>query len=62
LEEQPFPVIELDFNLLSRVLTEYGHAYDHIDFTDEITVEDVNYDTETKVLTAFIKIIKETVH
>ena len=60
--EQAFPVIELDYPLLGRVLTEYGHAYDHIDYSDFITVEDVSFDTETKILTAFIKIVKETVH
>ena len=55
----PFPTIEMDFGLFGKVLTEYAHMNGHIGFAEEIEVQDVNYDEEEQVVTAFIQIVSE---
>lgn len=57
-----FPVIILDYSLLGTVLTEYGRLYSHINWNDHISVEDLSFDEDEKILTAFIKIESETEH
>lgn len=56
---EPFPTIELDFGLFGRVLTEYAHNNGHISFAEEIEVQDINYDEDEGVVTAFIQIVSE---
>ncbi len=59
---EPFPTIELDFGLFGKVLTEYAHVNGHMAFSDVIQVQDINYDDDDKVLTAFIQIVSETMN
>jgi hypothetical protein len=56
---EPFPTIELDFGLFGKVLTEYAHNNGHIGFADFIEVQDVNYDEDDKIITAFITLVSE---
>lgn len=61
-QDDTFPVIILDYELLGSVLTEFGRLYSHIKWNDHILVEDVTLDDQEKVLTTFIKIVTETEH
>lgn len=61
-EEKGFPVIELDFPLLGRVLTQYGHYIGHIRLADTITVESLAFDETAEVLTVFINLEKQVLN
>ena len=54
---EPFPTIEMDFGLFGKVLTEYAHMNGHLPFADLIEVQDVAYDDQEQVVTAFIQVI-----
>jgi hypothetical protein len=56
---EPFPTIELDFGLFGKVLTEYAQANGHIGYSELIEVQDINYDDDDKIVTAFITIVSE---
>jgi hypothetical protein len=49
----------MDFGLFGKVLTEYAHMNGHIPFADKLEVQDVNYDEDDQVITAFIQIVTE---
>lgn len=57
-----FGIIQLDYDLLGRVLTEYAHTIEHIADREYILVEDVEYDQQEKLLTTFISITEHTEH
>lgn len=61
-DPEGFGIIQLDYDLLGRVLTEYGHMIQHIPERQFILVEDVQYDEQEKVLTAFINVVETTEH
>ncbi len=54
--------IFLDKTLLAKVLTSYGHIYEHFDIKQNIIVDNISYDEDIEVVTAFIHFIKETEH
>lgn len=56
------PVIELDFPLLGRVLTQYGQYIGHIPLQEFITVSDLEYNQEDGILTVFINLEKPTMN
>lgn len=60
--QESFGIIQLDYELLGKVLTEYAHSIDHIPARQFIEVEDVEYDESEKILTTFINIIQRTEH
>lgn len=62
MSEKGFPVIELDFPLLGRVLTQYGHYIGHIQSADFITVESLAFDEEREMLTVFINLEKQVLN
>jgi len=57
-----FGIIQLDYELLGRILTEYAHSIDHIPEKQFIEVENLELVTEDKMLTAFINVIQRTEH
>lgn len=59
---ESFPVVQLNHDLLGKVLTEYAHINSHIPFKDRLEVVDVIYDEEEELLTAFVNITQETQH
>lgn len=60
--EGNFGIIQLDHELLGKVLTEYAHSIEHIPDRQFIIVEDVEYDEDEQLLTAFINVIQRTEH
>lgn len=57
-----FGIIQMDFDLLGRVLTEYAHSIEHIPEREFIQVEDIEFDNKERILTAFITVVTHTEH
>ena len=61
-EEEREGIIQMDFDLLGKVLTDYAHSYDHLSPKDFIQVQNVEYDEEDHILTTLIHVKSVTEH
>lgn len=55
-------MIELDYPLLSKILTEYAHNNEHMDEKHFIEVESLEFDEETENLIAHVVVFKSLEH
>lgn len=61
-EEERMGIVQMDFDLLGKILTDYAHNLDHLSLKDFIIVQNIEYDEDDGILTTFIQVHKSTEH